>query len=516
MNDHQPVGSSASDRIEISDNTQAMRQVDAVVAQGPYSADWDSLVAYTPPRWYLDAKFGIFLHWGVYSVPAFKSEWYSREMYRAGTPEFRHHVETYGPQSEFGYKDFIPQFTMQDFDPDAWAALFRRAGAQFVVPVAEHHDGFAMYDTDRSRWKASAMGPKRDVFGDLTDAAQRAWLVTGASSHRAEHWFFMNGGAKFDSDVLDPDYLDFYGPAQREETAPNEQFLEDWLLRTVEIIDSYRPQILCFDTGIEEPSFEPYIRRLAAYYYNRAAEWGREVVINYKWDSFRPGSAVLAIERGTMGGIRPDVWQNGTSVSRTSWGWVEGHDYKDASELIQELVDVVAKNGNLLLNIGPRPDGTIPEEEAALLEAVGDWLAVHGEAIYGSSPWVVFGEGPTAPAAGSFTDAAAAAYTAEDIRFTRMTEVGHDYVYGIGLVRPEDGRMRIRSFGSGSRFVDRPIIDVRVLGSREQPEWTRTGEHLEVMLPDSEMAGPGGAVVRIELAPEAAETRIDFFHGMNI
>jgi alpha-L-fucosidase len=217
-----------------------------------------------------------------------------------------------------------------------------------------------------------------------------------------------------------------------------------------------------------------------------------------------------------MGGIRPDVWQNDTSVSRTSWSWVEGHDYKDASELIQELVDVVAKNGNLLLNVGPRPDGTIPEEEAALLEAVGDWLAVHGEAIYGSSPWVVFGEGPTAPAAGSFTDAAAAAYTAEDIRFTTMTEVGHDYIYGIGLVRPKDGRMRIRSFGSDSRFIDRPVIDVRVLGSREQSEWTHTGEYLEVVLPDSELAGPGGAVVRLELEPRAVETRIDFFHGLNI
>jgi alpha-L-fucosidase len=217
-----------------------------------------------------------------------------------------------------------------------------------------------------------------------------------------------------------------------------------------------------------------------------------------------------------MAGILPEVWRNGTSVSRTSWGWVEGQDYKDASELIQELVDVVAKNGNLLLNVGPRSDGTIPEEEVLLLEAIGDWLAVHGEAIYGSSPWVVFGEGPTAAAAGSFTDAAAAAYTAEDIRFTRMAEVGHDYVYGIGLVRPEDGRMRIRSFGLSSRFLDRPIIDVRVLGSGEKPEWTRSGEHLEVLLPDSELAGSGGAVVRLELAPETAETRIDFFHGLNL
>jgi alpha-L-fucosidase len=195
---------------------------------------------------------------------------------------------------------------------------------------------------------------------------------------------------------------------------------------------------------------------------------------------------------------------------------VEGHDYKSASELIQELVDVVSKNGNLLLNIGPRPDGTIPEEEATLLETMGDWLAGHGEAIYGSSPWTVFGEGPTAPTAGSFTDAASAVYTAEDIRFTTMTEVGHRYVYAIGMVRPEDGRMRIRSFGSGSRFVDRPIVDVRVLGSRDRPEWTRTDEYLEVVLPASETSGPGGAVVRIELEPEAAETRIDFFHGLNI
>jgi alpha-L-fucosidase len=327
----------------------------------------------------------------------------------------------------------------------------------------------------------------------------------------------MNGGAEFDSDVRDPAYADLYGPALRKETNPTERFLEDWLLRTVEIIDSYRPQILYFDTGIEEPSFQPYLRRLAAYYYNRAAEWGREVVINYKWESFAPGSAVLDIERGSMAGIRPDVWQNDTSVSRTSWSWVEGHEYKSASELIQELVDVVSKNGNLLLNVGPRPDGTIPEKEVELLEAVGDWLTVHGEAIYGSSPWTVYGEGPTHPTPGSFTDAAAPAYTAEDIRFTTMTEVGHRYVYAIGLVRPENGRMRIRSFGSASPLIDRPVIDVRVLGGADdRPEWTRTPEHMEVVLPPSELDGPGGAVVRIELEEHAAETRIDFFHGLNI
>ncbi|HVX08007.1 alpha-L-fucosidase [Humibacter sp.] len=502
--------------VDVSDNREALAMVDSVIADGPYDATWESLSRYRVPQWYRDAKFGIFLHWGAFSVPAFGNEWYPRTMYRRGTPTFEHHVQTYGPHDRFGYKDFLPHFRMERFDPQEWVALFKRAGAQFVVPVAEHHDGYTMYDTARSRWKVTEIGPQRDVMGDLLAEVDRSWLVAGASTHRAEHWFFMNRGLEFDSDVRDPAYADLYGPALRKEMTPTERFLEDWLLRTVEIIDSYRPQILYFDTGIEEPSFEPYIRRLAAYYYNRAAEWGREVVINYKWESFAPGSAVLDVERGTMSGIRSDVWQNDTSVSRTSWSWVEGHDYKDATELVQELVDVVSKNGNLLLNIGPRPDGTIPEEEVALLEAVGEWLAVHGEAIYGSTPWAVFGEGPTSPSGGSFTDAVAPVYTEEDIRFTTMLEVGHRYVYAIGLVRPEDGRMRIRSFGSGSRLLDRPIVDVRVLGSSETPEWERTESHLEVVLPEQETRGTAGAVVRIELEPAAPEKRIDFFHGLGI
>jgi alpha-L-fucosidase len=173
--------------VDATDNSTGLSRVDEVVAAGPYEATWESLQRYQPPRWYQDAKIGIFLHWGVYSVPAFGNEWYARSMYLEGTAEFEHHVATYGDQREFGYKDFIPRFRMERFDPDAWAALFRRAGAQFVVPVAEHHDGFAMYDTQRSRWKASAMGPCRDVLGDLLDSVRRCWMTAGASTHRAEH-----------------------------------------------------------------------------------------------------------------------------------------------------------------------------------------------------------------------------------------------------------------------------------------------------------------------------------------
>lgn len=493
------------DPVDVSDNTEALARVRAVVDAGPYSDEWESLRAYTPPTWYEDAKFGIFIHWGLYSVPAFNNEWYARNMYRQGSTEFEHHLATHGAQSDFGYKDFIPSFTMEDFDPDAWAKLFRQSGAQFVVPVAEHHDGFAMYDTERSRWSAAKMGPERDVFGELSAATDRAWMVRGASSHRAEHWFYMNGGAKFDSDVLDPAFHDFYGPAQREETVPNERFLEDWLLRTVEVIDRYRPQVLWFDWWIETSAFKPYLAMLAAYYYNRAAEWGREVVINYKWDAFAEGSAVYDIERGAMGGIRPDVWQNDSSVSKTAWSWVRNHEYKTVDDLIAELADAVSKNGNLLLNIGPKPDGTIPEGEQDLLRGIGAWLASNGEAIYGTRPWAIAGEGPTEVTVGSFVDGEPAAFTGSDFRFTSRAHVTGDYVYAIPLAEPTDGVLRIRAFGRGAGLLTRRIKEVTLLGGTGDVEWEQTAGELVVRT-------SGSPVVKLFLEPEAAQPRADFIH----
>jgi alpha-L-fucosidase len=498
--------------VHISDDAATLAAVDEVVRRGPYDDSWESLSTYTPPLWYCHAKFGIFIHWGVYSVPAYCSEWYPRNMYLEGTLEFDHHVAVYGAHRDFGYKDFIPSFTFENFDPDEWVALFRRSGAQFVVPVAEHHDGFAMYDTARSRWKATAMGPCRDLLGELVAAVRRAWMVAGASSHRAEHWFYMNGGTRFDSDVLHPEFMDFYGPAQREETAPNEQFLEDWLLRTVEIIDGYRPQVLWFDWWIEQAAFEPYVRKLAAYYYNRAAEWGREVVINYKWTAFAPGSAVFDVERGSTLGIRPEIWQSDTSVSRSSWSWVDGHDYKSVEDLISELVDVVAKNGNLLLNIGPKADGTVPAEEQELLEGIGGWLSRNGEAIFGGRPWVVAGEGPTATPVGSFVDREAPAYTSADIRFTTRRDVTGDYVYACLMRYPADGVARIEAFGSGRGLLNRGVRAVSVLGTQGSPQWTQTPQALTVNLPGSPEE-QAAVVVRLWLEPQAVQKRTDFLHG---
>ena len=268
------------------DMYEYLKQIDEVISRGPYKDDWDSLSAHPLPKWFRNAKFGIFIHWGVYSVPAFGSEWYSRNMYIQGSPEFEHHVKTYGPHKEFGYKDFIPMFKAEKFNAEEWAQLFEEAGAKYVVPVAEHHDGFQMYKSELSHWNAAEMGPKRDTLGELCGAFAEHGLVNGASSHRAEHWFFMSHGKEFDSDIKDPMQRgDFYWPAMPEadhhdifsEPTPTEEYLQDWLTRTCEIIDEYRPKLIYFDWWIQHQSFRPYLKKLAAYYYNRAEEWGEEV-----------------------------------------------------------------------------------------------------------------------------------------------------------------------------------------------------------------------------------------------
>lgn len=471
-----------------------MDAIDDVIAAGPFAAEWDSLGRYEVPSWYLDGKFGIFIHWGVYSVPAFGNEWYPRNMYVQGSPEYQHHIATYGPHTEFGYKDFIPRFDARAFEPDAWADLFRRAGARFVVPVAEHHDGFAMYDCPGTEWCAARMGPMRDVIGELSESVRGAGLVFGLSSHRAEHWWFFDEGMKFDSDVRDPRYAGLYGPAQPSGTAPNREFLEDWLNRICHLVDRYQPELVWFDWWIEQPEFEPYLRRFAAYYYNRAAQWQRGVAINYKHHAFPDGTAVFDVERGQLAGIQPFFWQTDTSISKNSWGYVQHQDYKAANDIIGDLVDIVSKNGALLLNIGPRPDGTIPEPEAGVLQTIGDWLAVYGEAIYGTRPWRVFGEGPTEVVEGEFADTARQPFTSRDFRFTSRDGT----VYAVALAWPADGMLNIASLASGSDVCPEDIADVRVLGTAEAPVWTRDAAGLRVSLPPGR-PGDGPCAIKVSL-----------------
>jgi len=463
---------------------------------GPYRPSWDSLENYVVPEWYLDAKFGIFIHWGVYSVPAFGNEWYPRHMYVRGTAEFEHHIRTYGPQDRFGYKDFIPMFRAERFDADEWADLFLEAGAKYVVPVAEHHDGFAMYASRLTRWNAAQMGPCRDVVGELAQAVRERGMVLGVSSHRAEHWWFMNGGREFPSDVQDPAFQDFYGPAHPGgfdfgQNQPDEPFLEDWLRRCAELVDAYRPQLFWFDWWIEQPAFAPYLRRFASYYYNRAGAWGQGVAVNYKNEAFPEKAAVFDVERGQLADIRPRFWQTDTATAKNSWGYVEGLDYKSPTDLIHDLVDIVSKNGALLLNVGPKADGTIPDGDVEILREIGAWLRVNGEAIYGTRPWKVFGEGPTRVVEGAFQDTARSPFTAEDIRFTAKGDV----LYAVVLAVPGP-KVSIRSLAQGMQLEPRPVERVGLLGGPDSVPFQQTREGLVVSLPE----GPcrHAATLRIE------------------
>ncbi|MBB5055969.1 alpha-L-fucosidase [Granulicella aggregans] len=478
---------------------------DQTIATGPFRDDWESLSMQTVPDWYRDAKFGIFIHWGVFSVPASGSEWYSRNMYLPSEKDFAHHMATFGPQTKFGYKDFIPQFRMEHFDPAAWASLFERAGARYVVPVAEHHDGFPLYNSDLTEWSAAKMGPHRDLYGDLAVAIRANGMKLGASSHRAEHDWFFDGGRKIDSDINDPKYASLYGPAQirnleseddaalsKDFTYVSAAFREDWLARTSEIVEKYHPDLLYFDWWVGQPSFRETERRFAAFYYNYAAQHQQAVVMNYKFDNMHEGAGVLDVERGQLPGIRVLPWQTDTSLSNESWGYIDGDTYKQPTPLIHELVDVVSKNGNLLLNIGPRADGTIPEAAQQTLLEIGGWLNVNGEAIYGSRPWTKFGEGPTQIATGTMQDKVEKPFTPEDYRFT--TNKG--FVYAIELGWPVSGESFIRSFASPAVAIG----DVTLLGYGEKLAWHQKADGLHIKLPASPV-GHHAYTFRISLKP---------------
>jgi len=455
-----------------------MKRKTIKVPEGPFQPNWESLENYTVPEWYLDAKFGIFIHWGLYSVSAFRNEWYSRNMYLQDQPEYKHHLETYGPHKQFGYKDFIPKFTAEKWNPEKWADLFRKSGARYVVEVAEHHDGFALYDCSYGKWNAVKMGPKRDVIGELSSAVRKQGLVFGVSYHRAEHWWFFEGGMQFDSDVKDPKCASLYGPAEPQNTQPNEEFLNDWLGRACEIVDKYKPQVFYFDWWIEQPAFKPYLQKFAAYYYNRGRQWNLGVAINYKHKTFPEHAAVLDVERGKLGVLRPLFWQTCTSICRKSWGYIRDHDYKTAESIIKDLVDIVSKNGCMLLNIAPRPDGTIPEEQQRILLEIGQWLKVNGEAIYGTRPWVTYGEGPTQTIGGEFKDAIDVSYTGQDIRFTTKGDI----LYAIALAWPGE-EMVVHSLSTNLRLYQGEIANIQLLGSEELVEWTRDETGLKVQMP---------------------------------
>jgi alpha-L-fucosidase len=470
-----------------------LADVERGVQNGQFRPDWNSLSQYQVPDWYRDAKFGIFIHWGVYSVPAFGSEWYPREMYTAGSKENEHQVSLYGPLTKFGYKDFIPMFKAQHYDPQAWAHLFKESGARYVIPVFEHHDGFQMYDSNLSDWTAVKMGPHRDLMGDLEKEVRAQGLHFGASSHRIEHDWFMDPGRAIPSDVNDPQNAALYGPAQiqledktegngsnlaEDWTYVSPAYANDWLARDAEIVQKYHPDIIFFDWWIGQPYVRAYLAKFAAYYYNESLKRGPVGIITFKWVDMQKDSGVLDIERGQLDQLHDRVWQTDTSVGNESWGYIEHDTFKTPDFIVHQLADIVSKNGNLLLNIGPRSDGTIPDEVQQTLLGVGGWLKVNGDAIYGTRPWTSYGEGPTKVAAGSFQDTKTQDYTAEDFRFTTKG----NSLYAIELAWPSGGEAVIHSL-SQEALKGRQIQAITLLGSDAKLTYNTGPDGLHIQLP---------------------------------
>lgn len=483
-----------------------MKDIDDMIARGPFAANWSSITSqYKVPKWYLDGKFGVYTHWLISSVPAYGNEWYPRRMYQKGSNEYTHHLNTYGDLDLHGFKHFISNFTAEHFDAHEWMDLFKRAGAKFAGPVGEHHDGFAMYNCSLSPYNAVNMGPKRDIGQELREAAADNQIHYLMSSHRAWHSAFYDGGRAIpDSDVAkckcsnwnedhkpnntqenaseDPAYCIMYCPANPDEKTPTEAYCKDWLLRTCEMADRYLPEVLYFDWWIGvSPVWQPWIKKLAAYYYNRLHLEDKVGVINTKDSTMPPGADVLDFERGQACQILKNYWQTDTSVSVKSWGYINNDQYKSGISIIHSLVDIVSKNGALLLNVGPPPNGSIPLEAVKIFDQVGKWLTVIGESIYGTRPYHIFGEGPTQVGCGSFSDTEHATFTIKDFRFTVEPEKSFLYVTALG--GKSDTTLLITSLDK-RRVGDGSINNVILLGYGTV-KWNCSDDGLFVELPSS-------------------------------
>lgn len=466
-----------------------LTRLEEVNEKGFYKPNWASLSDREVPKWFKEAKFGIFVHWGLYSIPAFNNEWYSRNMYKKDSEEYKHHIETYGAHKDFGYKDFIPMFTAEKFNADEWISAFKGAGAKYLFQVAEHHEGFQMYKSEISKWNVYDMGPKRDVLGELKESCEKHGIELCASSHRAEHWFFMSGGTEFESDIIKENEKcgDFYWPAEPErdnydffsDPYPSQEFCEDWLIRTIELIDNYQPSVLYFDWWVQHDAFKPYVLKLAAYYYNRGLEWGKDVAICYKHDVFAFGSGIVEIERGKFKDAKPFYWQTDTAIAKNSWCYTDTLDYKTTYDIVTNLIDIVSKNGNLLLNVGPKGSGEIPEPEKKMLKEIGEWLSVNGEGIYKSRPWVVSSEGPAEEVEGKFSEGDGTVYTNQDIRFTVANGCYYAFVLNYDTQETVIKSMKKGEMGDKAGIFSE-IESVDILGFDEEVRYELTTDGLKV------------------------------------
>jgi alpha-L-fucosidase len=462
---------------------------------GPFQPDWLSLARHENPQWLLDAKFGIYAHWGVYAVAAYKTEWYGKIMYDPTDKRdaYTYHRKTFGPQHEFGYKDLIPRFRAEHFNPDEWAQLIRDSGAKYAGIAVVHHDGFGLWDSDVYRWNAGKMGPRRDLYGDLVKALRARNLPIIATEHhmRTFDWYLPSEDVQKEQmkagvDLYDPRYADFYW---NHHTSTKSDFIRSWQRKLVEVIDKYHPDVLWFDGGnFTSPDVAEPVLSTLTHYYNQAAARNTAVAVLNKFAgtmkfNFPEDVGVLTYETGRD---RPDVvtkpWIDDQSIAEVGWGYAQDLVLRTPREIIVGLVDRVARGGGLLLSLAPMAPGVIPDDQKRVLSEMGRWLAVYGEAIYGARTWTVQTEGSTEKLVyqrNAHTFWRFDAATAEDIRFTRK---GND-LFAIALGWPQDGKLRIKTLRAGARVGTGGIGTISLLGSASRLRWQQTADALEVELP---------------------------------
>jgi len=455
-----------------------------------YTPNWESINKVNPaPNWFQDAKFGIYTHWGPISEAfngadskRFYGGWHGMLMYQDGeivktkkgkpSNNYLYHKEKYGDPAKVGYKKIIEKFNPSKFDAKKWAEIFAESGAKFAGPVAMHHDNFAMWDAKSTRWNSMNYGGI-DPSADLKKEIEAKGMKFMGSFHHAFTWKYY-APAHAHGGISPKDYDLYTDPHSVDSVTPSDRFYKEWWAKLKEFIDVYQPDVIWFDWWLENMTEETRLKFLA-YYYNQGLKWNKDVVVCYKETTFPENVAIKDYERGRPNQPKSNTWLTDTSPGQ--WFYRPNAKFKTPNKLIDILIDIVAKNGSMLLNVPPNPDGSIPEDMASLLKNMGAWLKVNGEAIYGTRPWTVFGEGPTRlPEGGHKVEKIKIIYKNSDIRFTQKSD---KEFYAIVMDKPENETV-IKTLSTQLGVLNSKILNISLLGSDEKIEWERNERGLVI------------------------------------